>query len=106
VKADTVDLAQVFGMTVRYEVPLFQRPYVWEREKQWQPLWDDIKAVAVRQIDDTAANDSTPHFIGAIAKSWPTFIRGRTSCTSSTACRQQVRPTVSRRHVTTCTALS
>lgn len=65
-KADTVDLAQVFGMTVRYEVPLFQRPYVWERDKQWQPLWDDVKAVAVRQIDDTAANDSTPHFIGAI----------------------------------------
>ena len=53
-------------MTVRYEVPLFQRPYVWEREKQWQPLWDDIKAAAVRQIDDTAANDSTPHFLGAI----------------------------------------
>lgn len=65
-KADTVDLAQVFGMTVRYEVPLFQRPYVWERDKQWLPLWDDVKAVSVRQIDDAAGNDSTPHFIGAI----------------------------------------
>ena len=65
-KADTVDLAQLFGMTTRYEVPLFQRPYVWEEKKQWQPLWDDIRTVALRQIDDSKTNDATPHFLGAV----------------------------------------
>ena len=45
-KADTVDLATIFGKPVRYLVPLFQRPYVWNLEKQWEPLWDDIQAVA------------------------------------------------------------
>jgi hypothetical protein len=24
---------------------LFQRPYVWSREKNWQPLWTDIQNV-------------------------------------------------------------
>jgi hypothetical protein len=65
-KADTVDLPQIFGMTTRYEVPLFQRPYVWDEQKQWQPLWDDIRTVALRQIDDSPTNDAAPHFLGAI----------------------------------------
>ena len=24
-------------------VPLFQRPYVWSKERQWEPLWQDIE---------------------------------------------------------------
>ena len=27
----------------RYMVPLFQRQYVWQLEKQWKPLWEDIE---------------------------------------------------------------
>lgn len=65
-KADTVDLATIFGKPVRYLVPLFQRPYVWSLEKQWEPLWDDIQAVAERQLDDTPANGAIPHFMGAV----------------------------------------
>lgn len=65
-KADTVDLAAIFGKPVRYLVPMFQRPYVWEREKQWVPLWEDIQAVLERQLDDTPLNDALPHFLGAV----------------------------------------
>lgn len=65
-KADTVDLATIFGQPVRYLVPMFQRPYVWERETEWEPLWDDIRAVLERQTDETPANDNMPHFLGAI----------------------------------------
>ena len=65
-RADTVDLATIFGKPVRYLVPLFQRPYVWTLEHQWQPLWEDIQAVAERQLDDTPSNDSIPHFMGAV----------------------------------------
>jgi len=66
VKADTVDLAAIFGKPVRYLVPMFQRPYVWSREKQWVPLWEDIQAVLGRQLDDSPVNDALPHFLGAV----------------------------------------
>ncbi len=65
-KADTVDLAAIFGQPVHYVVPLYQRPYVWTRELQWEPLWQDVREVADRQLDDTLANDSIPHFLGAV----------------------------------------
>jgi hypothetical protein len=65
-KADTVDLEAIFGNQVRYLVPLFQRPYVWNREDQWEPLWQDIQAVADRQLDSTPSNDELRHFLGAV----------------------------------------
>ena len=65
-KADTVDLAAVFGKPVHYVVPLYQRPYVWDLERQWEPLWQDVRDVAERQLDDLPANDAIPHFLGAV----------------------------------------
>src|SRR4051812_42277149 len=65
-KANTVKLAEIFGAHTRYRVPLFQRPYVWQKDKQWQPLWDDLKEVAERQTDSNPANDEVAHFMGAI----------------------------------------
>ncbi len=65
-KADTVDLAAIFGQPVHYVVPLYQRPYVWNRELRWEPLWEDVRTVAHRQLDDTPANDNIPHFLGAV----------------------------------------
>ena len=65
-KADTVDLAAIFGNQVRYMVPLYQRPYVWNREEQWEPLWQDILSVAERQLDGNPTNDAIPHFLGAV----------------------------------------
>ena len=65
-KADTVDLSAIFGKPVHYVVPLYQRPYVWTREDQWEPLWQDVRDVAERQMDDTSSNDDIPHFLGAV----------------------------------------
>lgn len=65
-KADTVDLAAIFGKPVHYLVPLYQRPYVWTREDQWEPLWQDVQAVADRQLDSSPTNDAIPHFLGAV----------------------------------------
>ena len=65
-RADTYDLAAIFGRPVNYLVPLYQRPYVWTREKQWEPLWEDVRDVADRQLDHSSANDTIPHFLGAI----------------------------------------
>jgi hypothetical protein len=66
VKADTIDLAAIFGQPVRYMVPMFQRPYVWKMETEWVPLWEDIRAVLERQLDENPNNNAIPHFLGAV----------------------------------------
>ena len=38
--------SKLFRKTVRYEVPAFQRRYVSEQEKQWEPLWEDVSEKA------------------------------------------------------------
>jgi hypothetical protein len=69
VDADVLNPRALFDGTVCYEVPPFQRPYVWVEEDQWQPLWDDILRVAdaiLESPDDTEQNDSRGHFLGAV----------------------------------------
>jgi Protein of unknown function DUF262 len=52
-----------------YEIPLFQRPYVWNEEDQWAPLWDDVTRVAESYVGAKEAGilPLVPHhFLGAI----------------------------------------
>lgn len=46
-------------------VPLFQRPYVWSLESQWQPLWADVVRLADRQLK-SPGDKQQPHFLGAV----------------------------------------
>src|SRR5690606_1696294 len=46
-------------------VPLFQRPYVWNEENQWEPLWDDVVRVAERILRRPSERHQ-PHFLGAV----------------------------------------
>src|SRR4051794_16673412 len=69
VKADTNTPSQVFGNQIRYVVPLFQRPYVWTEQDQWQPLWNDVESLADRILEAPGgfgAPPTPPHFLGAI----------------------------------------
>lgn len=59
----TLSVKKIFGQDRRHIVPLFQRPYVWEREKQWEPFWADIRSLADRLLD---GKEPRPHFLGAI----------------------------------------
>ena len=54
----------LFYKPIRYEVPDFQRPYVWTKEDQWEPLWDDIEGKTSESIEPTK---TAFHFMGAIA---------------------------------------
>lgn len=56
---------EIFNMPQRLLVPLFQRPYVWSEESQWEPLWDDITRVADRYFLNPQGSHQ-PHFIGAV----------------------------------------
>lgn len=52
-------------MPQRLLVPLFQRPYVWSLESQWEPLWRDVERVADRLLSPSALSHQ-PHFLGAV----------------------------------------
>lgn len=55
----------VFMQPQRLVVPLFQRPYVWNEENQWAPLWADVTRVAERLIAEPRGAHQ-PHFLGAV----------------------------------------
>jgi hypothetical protein len=55
----------VFMQPQRLAVPLFQRPYVWNEESQWEPLWNDVTRVAERVLAQPSSRQS-PHFLGAV----------------------------------------
>ena len=54
----------IFYRPARYEVPDFQRSYIWNQDDQWEPLWEDVTAKAATLIETGA---TTFHFMGAIA---------------------------------------
>jgi len=60
--ANKKSLGHIFDPSLRLVVPLFQRPYVWEQEANWEPLWDSIQDVVERRLN----NAPRPHFLGAI----------------------------------------
>lgn len=55
--------SKMFKKTVRYDVPEFQRRYVWGLERQWEPLWEDVREKAELLLE---GKGNTPHFLGAV----------------------------------------
>lgn len=58
---------ELFDGKVQYQIPPFQRPYVWTEEDQWAPLWRDV----VRVVEGTLGiseelEPATSHFLGAV----------------------------------------
>ena len=65
-EAKIVNLRTLFEQQVSYRIPVFQRPYAWKRDIQWQPLWKDIRGVAQRILNQDRNSKIRPHFMGAI----------------------------------------
>lgn len=63
-KPATNNLTDVFNADVRYAVPLYQRPYVWDQEHHWQPLWEDIEILLEHYLEGDG--EPVKHFLGAI----------------------------------------
>lgn len=64
---------QLFGRSVRYVVPAYQRRYVWNEEDQWEPLWEDVERLADEYLDligngesQVSDDDAPKHFLGAV----------------------------------------
>jgi hypothetical protein len=62
-EANTRHLERIFDQTIQYQVPLFQRPYVWTQEANLEPLWEDIQALLDKHLRLVKAH---PHFLGAV----------------------------------------
>ena len=65
----------LFQKDVRYTIPPFQRPYVWNSEEQWEPLWEDVRNLAEDYLDElkrvdndrvAAERKTRSHFLGAV----------------------------------------
>lgn len=65
-EAKIVNLRTLFEQQVSYRIPVFQRPYAWRKDIQWQPLWKDIQNVAERILKQDRYGKIRPHFMGAI----------------------------------------
>ena len=57
-EANPVRIIQYFDGTKQSVIPLFQRPYTWDKEK-WLALWEDI-------MTQYGNDGSTSHFMGAV----------------------------------------
>lgn len=66
--ANVSSVGDLFSGTVQYVIPEFQRSYAWEREKQWEPLWEDVVNLADRVLKSRSNGHSrvAPHFMGAL----------------------------------------
>ncbi|MBP9502723.1 MAG: DUF262 domain-containing protein [Candidatus Promineofilum sp.] len=74
-EADKHNIKKLFQKDVRYFIPTFQRPYVWNQEKQWEPLWNDVRNLAEEYAEKLAEENGNQanaeagvgtHFLGAI----------------------------------------
>ncbi len=62
-KTEVLALNKLFGaLRIRYVVPRYQRPYVWEEDRHWAPLWSDVETLLERQREDSPIS----HFMGAV----------------------------------------
>lgn len=55
---------QIFLQPQHLVVPPFQRPYVWDKDEQWAPLWQDVRRLAEHRISDPLSGAT--HFLGAV----------------------------------------
>lgn len=65
--ANTHPVLKLFENKIKFEVPLYQRQYIWKLDQQWTPLWEDIQREFIERIDtDITRHDAPPHFLGAM----------------------------------------
>ena len=48
--ANTRTLKDVLEGDRLFHIPVYQRPYVWTRDRQWEPLWEDVESTALRLV--------------------------------------------------------
>jgi hypothetical protein len=71
-QAGDVKLGKVFANDHQSVIPIFQRPYVWDQEDNWEPLWTDVRTAAEEVEAETEPQSGTgqskprTYFLGAV----------------------------------------
>lgn len=65
----TQTVYELFNGRIQFQVPVYQRAYVWNEEENWGALWDDIADTARRHLDAPEAHVWHRHFLGPIVLS-------------------------------------
>ena len=69
-------ITELLSAPGRLLVPVYQRPYVWTREDQWEPLWNDIQWL----LDGFLEGKTRRHFLGAIVLQQVPNLPGELPC--------------------------
>jgi hypothetical protein len=64
VKAGPIEIGRLLQNRQRFCVPIYQRHYVWSRQKQWEPFWNDVRTKAIECLNGRERRFS--HFMGAV----------------------------------------
>jgi hypothetical protein len=65
----TQSVYDLFNGRIQFQVPVYQRAYVWSEDENWSLLWDDIADTASRYLVDPEAHVRHRHFLGPIVLS-------------------------------------
>ena len=65
-KSEVTTIYAMLDGDVEYVIPQFQRAYAWQREEQWEPLWDDIVNLVQAIADSGSVSETPPHFMGPL----------------------------------------
>ena len=63
-KAGPATIRQLLENRQRFCVPIYQRHYVWTRDKQWEPFWNDVRTIAIERLNGRERRFS--HYMGAV----------------------------------------
>ncbi len=63
-KAGPVVIGQLLQHRARYKVPIYQRTYVWTKDRQWEPFWSDVRTKATERLAGRERRFS--HYMGAV----------------------------------------
>jgi hypothetical protein len=62
----TQTVYDLFNGRIQFQVPVYQRAYVWNEDENWAVMWDDIADTADRYLADPDAHVQNRHFLGPI----------------------------------------
>ena len=63
-QAGPIEIGTLLQNRNRYCVPIYQRHYVWNKDKQWEPFWLDVRSKAIERLSNRERRFS--HFMGAV----------------------------------------
>lgn len=63
-KAGPIEIGRLLQNRQRFCVPIYQRHYVWNKQKQWEPFWNDVRTKAIECLAGRDRRFS--HFMGAV----------------------------------------